>query len=38
VATIITGRNVDMNVFTRIMNGQDVELGDLTIKGQPYGQ
>lgn len=38
VATIITGRNVDMQVFTRIMNGQDVELGNLTVKGQPYGQ
>jgi threonine dehydratase len=37
-ATIITGRNVDMHVFTRIMNGQDIELGDLTIKGQHYGQ
>jgi len=37
-ATIITGRNVDMHIFTRIMNGQDVELGDLTIKGQRYGK
>jgi threonine dehydratase len=37
-ATIITGRNVDMHVFTRIMNGRDVELGGLTIKGQRYGQ
>jgi hypothetical protein len=27
-----------MHVFTRIMNGRDVELGGLTIKGQRYGQ
>lgn len=38
VATIITGRNVDMRIFTRIMNGRDVKLGDLVIRGQPYGQ
>ena len=36
VATIITGRSVDMDVFTRIVTGQDVTLGDLTIEGQPY--
>lgn len=37
VATIITGRNVDMEVFTRVVTGQDVTLGDLTIKGRRYG-
>lgn len=37
VATIITGRNVDMEIFTRIVNGQDVTLGDLTIRGRRYG-
>lgn len=37
IATIITGRNVDMTVFHRIMAGQDVSLGDLTLKGQAYG-
>lgn len=37
VATIITGRNQDMMVFNRIMNGQDVELGDLVVKGGTYG-
>lgn len=37
VATIITGRNVDMTVFTRVVTGQDVRLGELTIKGQRYG-
>ena len=37
VATIITGRNVDMNVFTQVVTGQDVTLGDMTVKGQSYG-
>lgn len=36
LATIITGRNVDMAVFTRVVTGQDVKLGDLTIGGRPY--
>ncbi len=36
-ATIITGRNLDMEMFTRIVTGQDVQLGDTTITGQPYG-
>ena len=36
VATILTGRNVDMAVFTRVVTGQDVTLGDLRIKGRPY--
>ena len=35
-ATIITGRNLDMEVFTRIITGQDVQLGDVTVKGKPY--
>lgn len=34
---IVTGRNVDMGMFTRIVTGQDVVLGDTTIKGQSYG-
>ncbi len=37
VAAVITGRNVDMGVFTRIMAGLDVELGDTTVKGEIYG-
>lgn len=37
-ATIITGRNVDMNAFTRVINGCDITLGDLTVRGHPYGQ
>ncbi|MDN2578854.1 hydroxyectoine utilization dehydratase EutB [Aquibium sp. ELW1220] len=36
IATIITGRNVDMAVFHRIMGGQDVALGDLTLEGRAY--
>ncbi|MRU15745.1 hydroxyectoine utilization dehydratase EutB [Roseovarius sp. A21] len=35
-ATIVTGRNLDMPTFTRIMTGQDVQLGDVTVKGQTY--
>ncbi|MGI9368996.1 MAG: hydroxyectoine utilization dehydratase EutB [Ruegeria sp.] len=37
VATIITGRNVDMPMFAKIMAGQDVKVGDLELKGKPYG-
>ena len=37
VATILTGRNLDMTTFTRIVTGQDVQLGDTTIRGRPYG-
>lgn len=37
VATILTGRNVDMEQFTRVVTGQDVTLGDMTVKGVPYG-
>lgn len=36
-ATIITGRNPDMAVFTRIVTGQDVALGNLVLKGRAYG-
>lgn len=36
VATIITGRNVDMAVFSAIMRGADVTLGDYRITGVPY--
>jgi len=35
-ATIVTGRNLDMPTFTRIVTGQDVQLGELTVKGQTY--
>lgn len=36
VATIVTGRNVDMATFTDIVAGRDVILGDLTLKGRAY--
>ncbi len=36
VATIITGRNLDMRIHAAIMQGRDVVLGDLTLNGQPY--
>lgn len=36
-ATIITGRNLNMGIHADIMQGRDVQLGDLTIKGRPYG-
>jgi threonine dehydratase len=37
VATIITGRNVDMGQFTKVVTGQDIMLGDYHLKGTPYG-
>jgi threonine dehydratase len=36
-ATIITGRNLDMEMFTRVITGQDVKLGDTVIRGRRYG-
>lgn len=36
IATIVTGRNVDMRVFTDIVNGGGVNLGDVQIKGRAY--
>ena len=36
-ATIVTGRNLDMTIFTRIVCGQDVTIGDVTVKGVPHG-
>jgi len=35
--TIVTGRNLDMAQFLRIMAGEDVALGDRILKGRPYG-
>jgi threonine dehydratase len=37
VGTIITGRNLDMQMFQRIMGGEDIVLGDRTLKGRSYG-
>lgn len=36
VATTITGRNLDMSVFTKVVTGQDVQLGDVTVMGRTY--
>ncbi|MGE0502099.1 MAG: hydroxyectoine utilization dehydratase EutB [Rhizobiaceae bacterium] len=36
VATIVTGRNVDMTAFTNIIAGRDVRLGDLNLQGHAY--
>lgn len=35
-ATMITGRNLDMDMFTRIVTGEDVTLGAVTVSGQKY--
>jgi threonine dehydratase len=37
VATIITGRNLDMATFTDIVSGRAVMLGDRKVEGQAYG-
>ncbi len=37
VATIVTGRNLDMPTFNTMMAGGDVTIADLTIKGKRYG-
>lgn len=36
VATIVTGRNVDMSGFTDIVAGRGVRLGDIEVKGKAY--
>ena len=36
IASVVTGRNVDMAVFSDIMAGRDVSLGDTVLKGTPY--
>ena len=36
IATVITGRNVNMSMFTNIINGRDIELGNCIIKGHKY--
>jgi threonine dehydratase len=37
VATILTGRNVDMTTFTEIVAGRGVRLGEVELKGHSYG-
>ena len=36
VATIITGRTPDRGLFTRVVSGQDVTLGNATERGQRH--
>lgn len=36
-ALILTGRNVDSKMFASIIAGQNLDLGDIRIKGQTYG-
>lgn len=36
VAAVISGRNVDMTLFTQIVSGQPVKLGDKEIAGRKY--
>jgi threonine dehydratase len=38
VAAIVTARNVDMNVFTRIVTGADIDLNGYIVRGGPYTQ
>lgn len=35
-ATIVTGRNLDMKIHADIMQGRDVVLGEMVLKGSPY--
>jgi len=37
VGTIITGRNLDMHLFHKIVGGEDITLGEMTLKGKRYG-
>jgi threonine dehydratase len=36
VVLLVTGRNVDMAMFTDIVTGRDVRLGDMTLPGKSY--
>jgi threonine dehydratase len=38
VATIVTGRNLDMKLFTEIMRGAAIDLDGVTVKGRRYGE
>jgi threonine dehydratase len=37
-STIITGKNIDLDLHKNIMEGKDIKLGDLTINGSVYVQ
>ena len=36
VATIITGRNINMSMFTKVINGDNVSLGNQILQGNQY--
>jgi threonine dehydratase len=36
IATIVTGRNVDMHAFTNVITGKDIILSDYRLKGAAY--
>jgi Threonine dehydratase len=35
-ATIVTGRNLDMGLFTRVVSGEPLTLGDTRLEARPY--
>lgn len=37
IATILSGRNVDMQQVAKVVTGRDVQLGDYLVKGALYG-
>ena len=36
IATVITGRNVNMSMFTKVINGDNIDLGRQIIRGSQY--
>jgi threonine dehydratase len=36
VATVVTGRSMDMRMHADIMQGRDIRLGDMLLEGTPY--
>jgi threonine dehydratase len=36
VGTIVTGRNADMGLFTRVVTGKDVMPGEYKAEGRPH--
>jgi threonine dehydratase len=38
IATVLTGRNVNMSMYTDIINGSDIKLGESILSGSRYKQ
>ncbi|MGI9317985.1 MAG: hydroxyectoine utilization dehydratase EutB [bacterium] len=36
VATVLSGRNIDMEIFTKIVSGESLVLGDYLVEGRQY--